>query len=208
MNFVTRVFNPAYGYARASAFLLLGTALTCWPSTAANFAVLVVGIFLVAMGAITLVVSLASKEASGSLMGISGIGTLLFGIVLIVFKSFFLNILIFLLGAVLVVLGLMQIVSLVSEGGRKLSVSHYILSFLVFLCGLLMFFRPKFSSETMFIIFGSALVVYGISELISTYRIMKLRKAFSEEVVPAETVEVQDVDYEEIKEESSEETAE
>ena len=78
---------------------------------------------------------------------------------------------------------------------------------MVFLAGLFLVLRPSFIGEAIGVIAGAALIVYGASELLSSW---KMKKAIDEyeirfpsekpETEPEEDVQVKDVEYEKVDE--------
>ena len=105
---------------------------------------------------------------------IDGAGSILFGAWLVIMPQFFVSILMYVLGALLVLAGAQQLISLVSA--RKWStVSYvfYIIPSLILITGVMILAYPFGAAANTFVIFGVACLVYGISELINWYKFSK-----------------------------------
>ena len=102
---------------------------------------------------------------------IDGAGSILFGAWLVIMPQFFVSILMYILGALLVLGGVQQIISLVSA--RKWSVvpfAFYIVPVLILITGIMILAYPFGAAANTFVIFGVASLIYGISELINWYK--------------------------------------
>lgn len=105
---------------------------------------------------------------------IDGAGSILFGAWLVIMPQFFVSILMYILGALLVLAGAQQLISLVSA--RKWSTvpyGFYILPSLILITGVMILAYPFGAAANTFVIFGVACLVYGISELINWYKFSK-----------------------------------
>lgn len=182
MRIFNGMFNPVYGYARAIAGIILGALLIIWPDVAPKTIVQIMGCFLVAIGAISFIVSIKKDKAAKQerqsnvdILSINGIFDLFFGLILLIFPSVFVTFVMFLLGLLLCIFGIGQIVNLFSAKKVLLVAwEYYILPVITTICGIVVMCKPFDSVKVLFIIFGVALIIYGVSELIST---IKLRKA-------------------------------
>ncbi|MDD2595948.1 MAG: DUF308 domain-containing protein [Bacteroidales bacterium] len=201
MKIVNGLFNPTYGYARAFAGVALGVLLIIRPEVAAKTVVQIIGCFLIAIGAISFVLSFKKDKKNEKdqprvdVLSVNGIFDLIFGLILLLIPNVFVAFLMFGLGLMLFVFGVGQIVNLISAK-KFLTVSWamFVLPVLTTVCGIALIFKPFESTKTLFIVFGVALVVYGVSELIST---IKLRKVIK--LKQSYEYRVEDSDYEEVK---------
>ena len=116
---------------------------------------------------------------------------------------------IYLIGFALFVFGIMQLVSLFSAR-RVIAVGTFafVLPAIVTMVGFFMLFNP-FAESVMSTMAGVALIVYGASELLSSWKMKKaideyeIHMAKPEETLSAKDVdeaEVKDVDYEKVDE--------
>ena len=102
---------------------------------------------------------------------IDGAGSILFGAWLVIMPEFFVNILMYILGALLVIAGVQQIAMLVSA--RKWSMvpfGFYVMPALILLTGIMIIAYPFGAAANTFVIFGVASIFYGIIELINWYK--------------------------------------
>ena len=102
---------------------------------------------------------------------IDGAGSILFGAWLVIMPEFFVNILMYILGALLVIAGIQQIAMLVSA--RKWSTvpfGFYIMTALILLRGIMIIAYPFGAAANTFVIFGVASIFYGVIELINWYK--------------------------------------
>ncbi len=167
-------FDLSYGYARAIIAFCLGLSLIIWPEQIQKYIIYILGGLIFLVGAISLILSLTGKWKSdeASLLTMNAIVEMAFGLVLICFPTFFLGIIMFLFGFVLLLFGISEIVVLI----RSLKSVHF--SWVLFIgpvltsaCGFIIFLNIFPTLNFLFIFFGAALLIYSISEFISTYRV-------------------------------------
>ena len=120
---------------------------------------------------------------------IVGIGSLLFGLWLMISPAFFVGILMYVLGAVLVFAGITQIVQLVNaRGWTQVAVGYYIMPVLILLAGLVVLLNPFAAAAIPFIILGVSSIVYGITDIINLIRFRKKDEKKEENSVVIEEV--------------------
>ena len=107
---------------------------------------------------------------------IEGIGSLLFGLWLIVMPEFFADVLMFLLGFILIMGGVQQIASL-SMARRWMPVpgAFYLVPSLILIAGIIALFNPTGARNTAFIIIGVSSLVYSLTELINWFKFTRRR---------------------------------
>lgn len=200
-------FDRSYGYSRAIITLAAGLLLVCWPAAVAKTIVIVLGSLIAAVGIVSLIMSFAGKwkEEKTSLLTMNAIVDIVLGLVVIIFNGFFASIIMYLFGIVLLIFGLSEIVSLLQTRKKtKISWGLFVGPVITTLCGLVVFFNPFDTLKWLFIFFGISLLVYSLSEFISTYRVRKALKIMQkEEEVKAAAEEAakdaQEVPFEEVK---------
>ncbi|MDU1635421.1 MAG: DUF308 domain-containing protein, partial [Bacteroides ovatus] len=104
-----------YSLIRILFALVIGLVLVIWPNAAASYIVITVGVAFLIPGVISLFGYFGRKRPEGEAaprFPIEGIGSLLFGLWLIVMPEFFADVLMFLLGFILIMGGVQQIASL------------------------------------------------------------------------------------------------
>lgn len=158
--------------------LLLGCCLLFWPGFTAGLIVKLIAGFLLTIGFITLFTSLVAASKTNSpipvIIMLNVAVYIVFGLLVFLFPNFFLGLIAFLFGAVLLVAGISQIVGLY-QGSKysKLSGGMYIIPVAITVCGIALFFSPKASTEMLTMIFGAAVSMYGISELLAAWKLRK-----------------------------------
>lgn len=199
MNYIYSVTNRTYSAVRGVLTLIFGACLLLWPGFTAGLIVKIIAAFLLATGILTLIFALnanGKKEGGISFLSIINICVyLIFGLLIFLFPGFFLGLIMFLFGFVLLIGGIGQIVNLYqSSKYTTISRGLYIIPILVTLCGVMLFFSPKFSTEILTMIFGGAMALYGVSEIISAWELRKVK--FTKDGKFSAPVE--DVNYEEV----------
>lgn len=197
------------GPLRALIALAVGIMMVVNPGEALTTVVKVIAAFLLASGLVSLIVGLRNKkDGSLPLMSFNALVDVLLGLFLFVFPGFVAKFMIYLIGFALLAFGVVQILALASA--RKmtgLGFRAFVLPAIVTLVGGFILFNP-FAESVMVMITGAALVVYGASELLSSWRMKKaideyeIRQAPEKETPVQENpvVEVKDVDYEKVDE--------
>lgn len=206
----SKFFGSSYGYVRAAIALLLGLFLVIFPDVAIKSIIQIIGGFAIASGIVSLVsyLRLNDEEKKGATaIIINAIFSLLAGFILFFFPGFFAKLIIVILGILLTISGLNQIRSLyVANKEAKLSPALFIMPVLITIGGILLIFNSMDITKTFVIIFGVAIIVYAVSEILSTIFIkkrvdvQKVNIAQKVEEVEAEIVEdAEEVPYEEVK---------
>ena len=158
-----------YFIIRAISAILLGVMLILWPKNAILFMVMAIGILFIVPGLIALISYFSRERAKRSETPFlfAGIGSLLFGIILMVVPQFFVNVLMYLLGFILLLGGIEQIVNLIrARKWAKVSAGFYVLPVLILIAGILVLFNPFRTAETLFILIGATCFIYGIMEFV------------------------------------------
>lgn len=109
---------------------------------------------------------------------IVGLGSVILGLVLILTPNAFINGLMYMLAAVLILGGITQLMSLLSA--RRLGsipFGFWVCPSLILLTGLFVVFKPMESAELPLLILGWCSILYGVIELINTLKIYNIRKA-------------------------------
>ncbi len=197
------------GPLRALIALAVGIMMVVNPGEALTVVVKVIAAFLLASGLVSLIVGLRNKkDGSLPLMSFNALVDVLLGLFLFVFPGFVAKFMIYLIGFALLAFGVVQILALASA--RKmtgLGFGVFVLPIVVTLVGGFILFNP-FAESVMVMITGAALVVYGASELLSSWRMKKaideyeIHRAPEKETPVQENpvAEVKDVDYEKVDE--------
>ena len=196
---VSSLFNPTYGIMRSIVAIMLGLAMLIWPGVAVNLFVRILGAALILIGGISLAINYLGKENMGSLFAFLGFTAFIFGIILLALPEFFVNLLAYLFGAMMIIFSIGQIVTLIySNKFARVNFTYYIAPVIVFAGGIVMFCKPFETVETMFMIFGGGLIIYAVTEFLVALHFGKLFKEYKaaegHELVKAEAVDAEVVD--------------
>ena len=184
-DMITFGYNSRFkGPIRALAALAIGIVMVASKTNALNLAVQIIGAFLIASGIVTLVTGLKNK-ANGMfpLMATNTIVDILLALALFVFPGFFANLLVYLIAFALICFGIFQLVSLGSASRVfGVGVFAFVLPVVVLLSGLFLLANPSFLGTAVGVVAGLALIIYGISELISSWKMRKAMDADNNDV--------------------------
>ena len=203
--------NKFNGPLRALTAIAIGIVMVISRTNALELAVRIIAAFLFASGIVSLIVGYRQrKNGTMGLMGFNGVVDIILGLLLFFFPGFVAGLLIYLIAFVLICFGFFQLLGLGSASRVvKLGLWSYVLPFLVLAAGIFLMTKPAFLGEAIGVVAGAALIVYGVSELFSSW---KMRKAIDEyeirqtgtqstSVQDDTTVTVvKDVDYEKVEE--------
>ena len=136
---------------RSAFAMVLGFVLVLWPEAAITYLVITIGILFILPGLFAILSYFTRpKNENGE------------------------NILMYLLGALLVIAGVQQLVSLISA--RKWSnvpLGFYLMPALILITGVMILAYPFGAAANTFVIFGVASIFYGACELINWYKFRK-----------------------------------
>mgnify|MGYP003208879466 CR=1 FL=1 len=177
-------FDRSYGYARAIVALVGGLVMVVWPEAVKNYIMIILGALILAVGVVTLIMSYTGKwrKEKVPLLLLNSIVDIAFGLVLIIFPKFFTDLIMFVFGLILLVFGLGEIINLFRTA-RVVRVPWplFIGPAITLILGVVMFFFPGESGNLLFILFGSTLLLYAVSEFASTYTIRREMKNVNQE---------------------------
>ena len=176
-DMITFGYNSRFkGPLRALAALAIGVVMVVSKTNALNLAVQIIGAFLIASGIVTLAVGYKHK-ANGTfpLMVSNTVVDILLASVLFMFPAFFANLLVYLIAFALICFGILQLISLGSASRIfGMGVFAFVLPAIVLMSGLFLLSNPSFLGSAVGVVAGIALIIYGVSELLSSW---KMRKA-------------------------------
>ena len=164
--------------------LIIGVLLVVWPDVAINYLVITIGVLFMLPGLISLVSYMSTarkREEAGIRVGfpIIALGSTLFGFWLMIMPSFFINILMYVLGVLLVFGGLVQIMNFMSlRAYSHVPMGVFVIPVLILTAGIVVLFNPFEMATIPFIILGVSAIVYGLTDLI---RIIQFRNCLKEE---------------------------
>ena len=144
-----------------------------------SYFVITVGVAFLIPGVISLFGYFGRKKSEDGVsprFPIEGVGSLLFGLWLIVMPEFFADVLMFLLGFILIMGGVQQIASLsMARRWTPVPGAFYLVPALILIAGIVALFNPTGARNTAFIIIGISSLVYSLSELINWFKFVRCR---------------------------------
>ncbi len=198
------------GPLRALVALAVGVMMVMNPDEALTTVVKIFAAFMFASGLVSLVVGLKDRNrGSLPLMSFNAAVDLLIGLFLFIAPGFVARFIIYLIGFALLAFGAVQLIALASARRvMNMGMGVFVLPAIVTVVGCVILFNP-FAEKVMVMIAGASLVVYGASELLSSW---KMKKAIDEYEIhqapkpeqPEEQEDtfdnVKEVDYEKVDE--------
>lgn len=201
--------NRFSGIIRAVAALAIGVVMVVSRTDAMVLAVRIMAAFLLASGIVSLVLGYRDRQNSRMpLMGVNGTVDILIAVLIFMFPQFVAGLIVYLIGFALLGFGIFQLVALVSANRvMKVGFMAFLMPVLVLLAGAFLLARPTFIGTAVGTVAGAALIIYGVSELLSSW---KMRKAMYEYEIrqgpkeepqqESQAPDVKDVDYEKVDE--------
>lgn len=199
------------GPLRALVALGTGIVMVADPNEALTVVVKIIAAFFLASGLVSLIFGLKEKERGFlPILSFNAVVDILLGAAMFAFPGFIAKFIIYLIGFVLLAFGLVQIMGLVSAK-RVIAVGlwAFALPVLVTLVGGFIIFNP-FAESVMSLVAGASLIVYGASELYSSWKMKKAideyeihrtrpedgASSVNDDIMP----DIKDVDYEKVDE--------
>ena len=171
--------NRLNGPLRAAVAIAIGIVMVASKANALELAVRIIAALLVASGLVSFIYGyIKRQDGAMSLMGFNAVVDLVLGALIFIFPGVVSNLIIYIVGFALLIFGLFQIITLISAI-RVLSggLGAFIMPVLVTLAGGFLLARPAFIGEAIGVVAGISLIMYGVSEFLSSW---KMRKAMDE----------------------------
>ena len=184
-----------YSIMRCVSAIAIGVLLMVWPETAIVYLVIAIGAMFFLPSLFTLVGYFVKGRQLGMYFPIVSLGSLLFGLWLMVSPAFFVGILMYVLGVVLVFAGISQIAGLLgARSHASVSFGYYVMPILILFAGLVVLVNPFAAATIPFIILGISSTAYGISELINIYKFRrKEEKLMKHEIVIEDVTPIEEI---------------
>ena len=202
--------NKMTGPVRALIAIAAGVLMIVYNEQAMNLVVKIIAAFLLASGFVSLAVGLKKKNDSTSkLMNFNAVVDILIAAFLFLFNGFVANLIIYLIGFVLLGFGIFQLLALISANKvAKVGLWSFVFPVLVIGSGAFLLFNPEFTKASISMVAGIALLIYGVSELLSSWKMKKAIDEYEISRMPQEqpsqqtqdSVPVKDVEYEKVDE--------
>ena len=176
---------------RSLCVLLIGFLFLALGDSALSMLVVAVGILLMIPGVFSLVSYLRHLEQR-PMFPLAALGSFVLGLWMVMSPAFFVGFFMYIVGGVLVALGIYQLAGL-SVTSRALSVAWplYVLPVIVLLVGLFVIFNPFEAAALPIILIGVGCIISSVNDIIAALRSAKLQKKNKQknEYADAEIVE-------------------
>ncbi|MCC8134861.1 MAG: DUF308 domain-containing protein [Tannerellaceae bacterium] len=151
--------------------IVLGLVLIVWPEVAVTYLVILIGIFFIIPGLYSLISYFLRDKSISSAFPLAAAGSILLGLLLVCTPVSFVHILMYLLGAVLLVAGIQQIALLIlARKWHMIPWGFFIVPVLIFITGIMILTYPFETATHTFMVFGIAILFYGVCELVNWYK--------------------------------------
>ena len=161
---------------RSISVLLIGVLFLVLGDSALSMLVVIVGVLLMVPGVWALA-SYVRHIEQRPMFPLAALGSFVLGLWLVVSPDFFVGFFMYVLGGILVMLGVYQLAGLVVSS-RLLPVAWplYVMPVLVLLLGLFVLFNPFQAAAIPFILIGIGCVISAVNDLVAALRLAKRRK--------------------------------
>ena len=195
---------------RALCAIVIGVLLVKFPQDGVTWLTMAIGALFLLSGIIALIAYWQAKRHAGEYtitdqqgrvvrggqptFPIVGAGSVILGLVLTLSPNAFVNGLMYMLAAVLILGGVTQLMALVAA--RRLGsipFGYWVMPSLILLVGLFVILKPGETAELPLLILGWCSMLYGVVELINALKIYRVRKASEVKEVASEISEATEV---------------
>ncbi len=167
---------------RSLCALLVGFLLVSNPTEMTVLIVQIIGGLFTLSGIIAFIGYFTAKvRATGfrPVFPIVGLGSVALGVLLLLMPMQFVNILMYVLGVLLCLVGVGQIISLISNRTfAPLTWSLFVMPLLIIATGIFILLRPIQAASLPFMILGGAYIFYGVIEFIFGFRFYRYRRIY------------------------------
>lgn len=183
---------------RALCAIIIGVLILKFPQDGVTWLTMAVGELFLVSGIIAMVAYWYARknatdytitDAQGRVISesqptfpIVGLGSIILGLVLIIAPEKFVNGLMYVLGAIMILGGIQQLVNLVrARRLGRISPMFWICPCLIIVTGLFVILKPMETAELPLIILGWCSLLYGVTEIINSLKIWRIRKALAKQ---------------------------
>jgi uncharacterized membrane protein HdeD (DUF308 family) len=172
--------------------IILGLLFIMWPQESVTYLVITTGIFFILSGVCSFFIWRLRRDKnlhtfSPLLICGVAIGSILLGAWLVFSPGFFVNVFGRIWGAILVIAGIQQLVSLFkAREWCRTPFGYYVLPALILLAGVMILVYPFEAVANIFILLGVVSLFYGVNELISWYKFRPQKVKLAEDEYKAE----------------------
>ncbi|MBQ9656736.1 MAG: DUF308 domain-containing protein [Prevotella sp.] len=178
---------------RALCAIVVGVLLIKYPDDSVTWLTMAIGALFLLSGVIALIAYWQAKRHAGEYtitdregrvisgsqptFPIVGAGSVILGLVLVLTPHAFINGLMYMLAAILILGGITQLMSLLSVRSMgSVPFGYWICPSLILLTGLFVMLKPMESAELPLLILGWCSMVYGVVELLNALKIHRIKK--------------------------------
>ena len=184
-----------YSLMRAVCALVIGMILVMFPDQASNYFVITIGVIFLVPSLISIIAYSTNGKKKQQRFPIEGVGSLLFGLWLIIMPHFFSNLLTIILGFILLMGGIQQLASVSTLRTLvKVSYRYYVVPTLILIAGLVAMFNPTGVQRTAFIIIGISCIVYAFSEFVNWFIFTRHQQKSSLSERPKVNINIEDAE--------------
>ncbi len=198
---------------RAICAIIIGVLLIKYPKEGVNWLTMAIGALFLLSGIIALIAYWHAKKHAGEYtitdqqgrvisgsqptFPIVGAGSVILGLVLTLSPGAFINGLMYMLAAVLILGGVTQLMNLIAARRLgRIPFAYWVSPSLILLTGLFVVFKPMETAELPLLILGWCSILYGVIELINALKIYRLRKEADRHVFKAEEYSAEEISSE------------
>lgn len=162
------------GIPRAIVALIFG-AIMFFTGNSVTIIVQILASFILASGVVSLIIGLKKEDQSQRPLVMTNSGlNIVIALLMFLFAESLGGLIVGIIGIVLILFGILQLVVLFSANRvTPVGAVAFIMPVAVLACGTLLLFKPKFVDDVLGYVVGASLMVYGISELISSWKMRK-----------------------------------
>lgn len=190
---------------RALCAVAVGVLLLKFPQDGVTWLTIAIGVLFLISGIIALIAYLNARKHAGEYtitdregrvisggqptFPIVGAGSVILGLTLALTPGVFINGLMYILGAIMILGGINQLMNLISARRfGSIPFGFWICPSLILLVGLFVILKPMQSAELPLLILGWCSLLYGVTELINALKIHSIRKKADLMAAQEETV--------------------
>lgn len=177
---------------RAITAVIVGVLLITYREETITWLTIGIGILFFLSGLITCIIYFVTRNIESSEMNLDsakstptftpsfplvGMGSLLLGLILALMPNSFVNWMVYILGALLILGAIGQYVLLASIVKLvRINIFFWIMSSVILLIGVVSIIKPMWIASAPLLILGWSMILYGVVECIDTIKIMKTRR--------------------------------
>ena len=169
--------SKSSGIARAVIALILG-AVMFFTGNSITIIVQIMAAFILASGLMSMIIGFKKEDANQRplIMTNSGLNIII-AVLMFMFAENLGGLFVAIIGIILILFGLFQLIVLFSaKRVAPVGGVSFVMPAVVLACGLLLLLKPKFVDDVLGYIVGASLIVYGVSEILSTVKMAKMMK--------------------------------